>query len=183
MTEITREAELSPAGRGLAPTTDGWFILNVHDGRWQQHPRFGRFCSFEGDGDAKFREIGVNVHMLRPMQRACLYHRESVQEDFLVLSGECIVIVGGEERTMKQWDLFHCPPRTDHVFVGKSDPFCAILMIGRREKGLELHYPKNEIAAKYAASARESTDDPREAYAGEPDKVDIDAPDLFAPES
>ena len=182
MQEIVPEAQLTSVGHGLEAASAGWFVVNIHDARWQEHPRFGRYCAFEGqDKASRFGDIGINVHMLHAGQRACLYHRESVQEGFLVLSGECLLLVNDEERTMKQWDFFHCPPGTTHVFVGKSDPACAILMIGRREEGLQIHYPKSEFAAKYAASTREATDDPREAYAGEADKFDIPAPAAFAP--
>jgi quercetin dioxygenase-like cupin family protein len=38
-----------------------------------------------------------------------MYHREKAQEGFLVLSGECLLVVEGEERPLRQWDFFHCP--------------------------------------------------------------------------
>jgi uncharacterized cupin superfamily protein len=87
-----------------------------------------------------------------------------VQEDFLVLHGECIVILDGEERPLKQWDFVHCPAGVEHVFVGAGDGPCAVLMIGSRRKD-EAHYPVNDVAAKYDASVAKATDDPAEAYA------------------
>jgi uncharacterized cupin superfamily protein len=92
------------------------------------------------------------------------YHWEPVQEDFLVLCGECVAIVNDEERVLRQWDFLHCPPGSEHVFVGAGDRPCAVLMIGsRREEGLR--YTVNERAARYGASVSKETDDPAEAYA------------------
>jgi uncharacterized cupin superfamily protein len=92
------------------------------------------------------------------------YHSEPVQEDFLVLYGECIAIIGDEERRLHQWDFLHCPPGCGHIFVGAGDGPCAVLMIGsRREEAF--HYSVNETAARYGASVSKDTDDPAEAYA------------------
>jgi uncharacterized cupin superfamily protein len=101
---------------------------------------------------------------MQPGQPNCRYHSEPVQEDFLVLHGECVAIVEGEEHLLRQWDFLHCPAGTEHVFVGAGDGPCAVLMIGsRREEAA--HYPVNDTAAKYGASVAEETDDPAEAYA------------------
>ena len=64
--------------------------------------------------------------MLEPGQPSCLYHRENLQGDFLVLSGECRVLAEGQQRVLGAWDLVHCPPETDHVFVGAGDGPCVI---------------------------------------------------------
>ena len=101
---------------------------------------------------------------MRPGQPNCRYHSEPVQEDFLVLQGECIVILDGEERPLRQWDFLHCPAGTEHVFVGAGDGPCAVLMIGSRRRS-EAHYPVSEPAASYDASVASETDDPAEAYA------------------
>lgn len=179
MQDRVGEAELVEEGKGQSPSGPGWFILNAADARWRQSPRFGSFTNFEGAGDARFPDVGVNIHMLAPEQAACLYHRESVQEGFLVLSGECLLLVDGEERTMKQWDYFHCPAGTTHVFVGKSEPACAILMLGKRGP-VDIHYPVDELAQKYNASAAKATDSPKEAYDGAwSDIEDIEAPSPF----
>ena len=53
--------------------------------------RFGDGCRFEGS--ARFGELGMNVRVLRPGQPASLYHRESAEEAFLVIDGECVAIV------------------------------------------------------------------------------------------
>jgi len=87
-----------------------------------------------------------------------------VQEDFLVLSGECICIIEGEERRLKAWDFVHCPAGTHHIFVGAGAGPCAILMVGTRSKDKTLHYPVDEVAARHGASAPQETSSPREAY-------------------
>jgi uncharacterized cupin superfamily protein len=109
-------------------------------------------------------DTGVNVQIMQPGQPNCRYHSQTVQEDFLVLYGECLIILEGEERRLRQWDFVHCPPGAEHVFVGAGDGPCAVLMVGsRRERGV--HYPVNELAARYDASVKEPTDSPAEAYA------------------
>jgi uncharacterized cupin superfamily protein len=107
---------------------------------------------------------------MRPGQPNCRYHSEPVQEDFLVLAGECDVVLGDELRRLRQWDFFHCPAGTEHVFVGAGHGQCAVLMVGSRREDAAF-YPVNELAARFGASASVDTDDPGEAYAdwrGEP---------------
>jgi uncharacterized cupin superfamily protein len=84
--------------------------------------------------------------------------------DFLVLYGECIVVLEGEERLLRQWDFLHCPAGTGHVFVGAGDGPCAVLMIGARRENA-CHHTVNEVAAKYDASVTQKTDRPAQAYA------------------
>jgi len=117
---------------------------------------------FEPD-ELPWPDTGVNIHIMEPGQPNCLYHSEPVQEDFLVLRGECLVILNGEERPLRQWDFVHCPAGTDHVFVGAGDGPCAVLMIGSRREAAA-HYPVNAVAAKYDASVTKETDEPAEAY-------------------
>lgn len=143
---------------------DKAFIVNVADAQATGRPGQTTAIDFEAE-DAPWRDTGVNIMVMYPGEPNCLYHREPVQEDFLVLHGECVAIVGGEERPMRHWDLLHCPAGVDHVFVGAGDGPCAVLMIGsRRLDGA--HYPVNEVAAKYGASVQTATDVPAEAYAG-----------------
>jgi uncharacterized cupin superfamily protein len=125
---------------------------------------FGAGCRFEGP-DAEFGQLGINIRVLQPGQPACLYHRENLQEDFLVLAGECLVVVEGEERQLRAWDFVHCPPETDHVFVGAGDGPSAILMVGARDPDEKLFYPVSELAGRYGASADKETPSPEEAYA------------------
>jgi uncharacterized cupin superfamily protein len=140
-----------------------WFVVNVADAPGRKHEKGGAWVRFE-DEDNRFHDFGINVHVLEPGQPNGLYHSESVQEDFLVLSGEALAIIDGEERPLRTWDFVHCPAGTPHIFVGAGDRPCAILMVGARRPDRELHYPVNEVAARHGASAREATSDPREAY-------------------
>jgi uncharacterized cupin superfamily protein len=138
-------------------------IMNVADAPALGHSRRATLIDFEPE-DPMWPDTGVNIQVMEPGQPNCKYHSEPVQEDFLVLHGECIAIIDGEERRLRQWDFFHCPAGVEHVFVGAGDGPCAVLMIGSRRRD-EAHYPVNEVAAKYGASVERETDDPAEAYA------------------
>ena len=138
-------------------------IINVADIPARSHPKRATIIDFEREGD-RWPDTGVNIQIMQPGQPNCRYHSEPVQEDFLVLYGECTAIVDGEEKPLKQWDFFHCPAGLEHVFVGAGDGPSAVLMIGSRRKD-EAHYPVNQVAAKYDASVKVATDSPPEAYA------------------
>ena len=168
------QAKLIENEHGLKPQGEGWFIVNVKDAEWRTSPHFGSFLTFEGD--VRFDQLGVNIHVLQPGQPACKYHSEKMQEAFLVLSGECLVIIDGQERSLRAWDFIHCPPGVEHVFVGAGDGPCAVLMMGSRVGDEGLNYPVNETAAKYAASVKETTPDPRIAYEGLRDNSTCPAP-------
>src|SRR5204862_6260206 len=121
---------------------------------------FGSRCSFESPGN-HFDQIGINLRVLEPGKPACLYHREEqAQEAFLVLQGEGLLLIDGEERPVKAWDFVHIPPGTDHVFVGAGEGPCVVLMVGARHTGDDLFYPVSELAAKHGASAEQDTPDP-----------------------
>jgi uncharacterized cupin superfamily protein len=158
------EARLEDSGSGLAPAGDGWFVVNVREAEWWTSKTFGSGVGFESREFA-LPEFGINLSVLEPGEPNCLYHSENQQEAFLVLSGECRLLVDGEERLLRAWDFFHCPAGTEHVFVGAGDGPCVILMAGARSKDEQLLYPASELAARYGASAEETTPDPREAYA------------------
>jgi uncharacterized cupin superfamily protein len=158
------EAQLEDSGAGLAPAADGWFVVNVRDAEWWTSKTFGSGVVFESE-DSEFPQFGINLSVLQPGEPNCLYHSESQEEAFLVLSGECKLLVDGEERLLRPWDFFHCPPGTEHVFVGAGERPCVILMVGARSKDEQLLYPVSELAARYGASADEETPDPRQAYA------------------
>ena len=104
-----------------------------------------RASTFEGSRD--FAQYGINIQVMWPGQPNCYYHAEEGQEDFLVLSGECLLLVEGEERPLKAWDFVHCPPWTEHVFVGTGDGPCAIVGVGARNAGEGLVYPASERGA------------------------------------
>jgi uncharacterized cupin superfamily protein len=162
------EAPLEDTGSGLAPAGDGWFVVNVRDAEWltsesSEKRASGAECTFESQ-EFEFPQLGVRLHVLPPGEPNGLYHTESKQEAFLVLSGECTLLVEGEERLLKPWDFFHSPAGTEHILVGAGDGPCVILMTGARGENWNVRYPVSELAARYGASAEEETTDPRQAY-------------------
>jgi uncharacterized cupin superfamily protein len=160
---MTAAARLVRTEDGLVPEGEGWFVVNAREARWGHTDELGSYCSFEGD--ASFRELGINVHVLQPGQPNCMYHGEDAQEDFLVLAGECILVIEGEERPLGRWDFVHCPPWTEHVFVGAGDGPCAILMVGARHDRRGLRYPVDETALRHRAGVDRETTSAPEAYA------------------
>jgi len=103
------EAPLEDSGSGLAPVSDGWFVVNVRDAEWWTSETFGSGCGFETRGHP-FPHVGINISVVEPGESNCLYHSESQQEAFLVLTGECTLLVEGQERPLGPWDFVHCPP-------------------------------------------------------------------------
>ena len=168
------EARLADTGAGLAPQSDGWFVVNVADVTWMRHDVFGARCNFEADGRLanerpelhvhQHPELGFRLHVLEPGKPSTMYHRESAQEDFLVLRGECLLIVDGEERRLQAWDFFHAPPNTTHAFVGAGDGPCVMLMVGARTDEGTIVYPRDETALRHGAGAESDTEHPSVAY-------------------
>ena len=158
------EAKLEQAESGLKPSDDGWFVVNVADTAWVVSDAFGSGCTFE-NREHEFKEFGINISVLEPGQPLCLYHQENAQEDFLVLAGECVLLVEGEERPLRAWDFVHSPPGTEHVIVGAGDGLSIVLAAGTRPEDEYLLYPRSEVAERHGASAEADTNDPREAYA------------------
>ena len=156
-------SEETPFGRYI--TSEGWFVLNLGDALAVRNEEKGGDVYVLAPREYPFPDVGVNVRVLPPGEPNALYHSEGVQEGFLVLAGECTLIVEDEERPLRQWDYFHCPAGTHHIIVGAGDGPSAILMIGARTGTETLHYPVSEVAAKYGASATKDTYDPDEAYA------------------
>ena len=156
------QAKLERTGSGLVPRGEGWFVLNAREAAWRDSD-FGVYARFEGE--PKFDRIGVNLSLLWPGQPSCMYHAEDEQEDFLILSGECLLLIEEEERPLKAWDFLHCPPWTEHVFVGAGDGPCLILSLGGRTGG-DFVYSASELAQRHGAGVAETTSDPAEAYAG-----------------
>jgi uncharacterized cupin superfamily protein len=169
------EAQLERVDSGLAPVSEGWFVVNVRDAAWLTNEAFGAKCVFEGDvpvlrgrpelGTHKFTEVGFSLRVLEPGRPSGLYHAEAGQEDFLVLTGECILIVEGEERPLKAWDFVHCPAGTEHGFVGAGDGPCVIFMTGGRTRGKEIVYPRSEVALRHGAGVETEARSPAAAYA------------------
>jgi uncharacterized cupin superfamily protein len=160
---LVPEATLERTEHGIRPGSDGWFVVNLRDTRWFGN-ELGRYALLDSE-EARFEQVGIAVGVVLPGEPNAMYHAEDAQEDFLVLSGECVLIVEGEERRLKAWDFVHCPPMTAHVFVGAGEGPCVVVAVGARRKGRALVYPVNETALKYGAAVEEDTSDPRVAYA------------------
>lgn len=157
------EARLEPTKYGLAPAGEGWFVVNVPEAAWMTNEYFGEACVLEGDA-VEFPQVGYTIHVLHPGQPNGLYHREDDQEDFLVLAGECIAIVEGEERGLRTWDFLHCPPGTEHIFVGAGEGPCVIFMAGgRRHRGTAV-YTRSEAAIRRGAAADPGAGSPDKPY-------------------
>jgi uncharacterized cupin superfamily protein len=156
------EARLGDGEHGKVPEGEGWFVVNARQARWLDDGEMGVYTKFEGD--ARFPLVGINLAVLEPGQPNCMYHGEDEQEDFLVLSGECLLLIEGEERRLRAWDFVHCPAWTEHVFVGAGDGPCAILMIGTRQAD-DVVYPLNELALRHGAGVERETRSAQEAYA------------------
>ena len=163
------EARLEDGGSGLAPTTEGWFVVNVRDAMWLTSEggdkrTSGSETTFEGR--VEFADFAVRIHVLEPGEPNGLYHAESAQEGFLVLAGECRLIVEGEERILRPWDFFHSPAGTEHIFVGAGDGPCAVLMGGAHPPDWSVRYAVSKLAARYGASVAEETTRPTGVYEG-----------------
>ena len=163
-----KEASSEETPYGSYITSDGWFVLNLSDALAVSNEEKGGAMYPLEPQEPPFADFGARVRVLWPGDPNALYHSEDAQEGFLVLSGECTLIVEEEERPLRQWDYFHCPADTRHVFVGAGEGPCAILMIGARPEVETLRYPASEVAAKYGASAAQETEEPDEAYADWP---------------
>jgi len=150
-------------GGGLRAEGPGWFVLNVGQASWVKRDPFSRSARLEGT--ERFPHVGIHVDVLDPGEPNCRYHREDAQENFLVLSGECLLLIEEQERRLSAWDFVHMPPGTDHVLVGAGDGPCAVLAIGARLPEERIVYPRSELALKHGAGVETETDRPREAYA------------------
>ncbi len=158
------------------PQDAGWFVVNARDARWQ-HNELGAYCGFEGAGDAAFSELGINLNVLQPGVPMAMYHEEPGQEGFLVLSGECLLIVEGHERPLETWDFFHCPSRTKHVILGAGEGPAVVLAVGARTGPAS--YPVDETAVRHRAGVDREVASPAEAYAAYSPPKDGPAPELF----
>jgi uncharacterized cupin superfamily protein len=168
------EAPLEQTGAGLEPAGEGWFVLNAREARWRERPGRGNGLPLTGWSDFEaetwFPQVGVQLVRLEPGEPIGMYHWEADAEDFLVLSGEALLIVEGQERPLRQWDFVHCPPGTGHMIVGAGEGPCVILGVGAREHidqdcngGA---YTVDEVALRHGAGVEEETSDPGVAYAG-----------------
>jgi uncharacterized cupin superfamily protein len=153
------EAQLEETEHGLVPVSEGWFVVNARAARWYRTGD-ARISNFSGD--TRFEQLGVGIAVLGPGEPMACYHREWDQEGFLVLRGSGTLVVEGEERPLRQWDYFHCPPEVAHVVVG--GPIVVLAVGGRKVRRVE--YVADPVAARYGAAPKRTTTEPREAYEG-----------------
>jgi uncharacterized cupin superfamily protein len=174
------EATLEQTEHGLVCTGDGWFVVNAREVRWFESEGWARFSNF--GGDTLFDQLGFGIAVVGAGQPLSMYHWESDQEDFLILSGTATLIVEGQERPLEQWDFVHCPPYTGHTIVGGP---CVVLGVGSRERHTEIgpdgrrqgregesEYTVNETALKHGAGIEPGTPQD-EAYARFPPRTPV----------
>lgn len=149
---------------GLVVDGEGWFILNARESRWRNEGPLGSYCTFEGK--RRFPQLGINISVLEPGEAMGMYHRENGQEGFLVVAGECLLIVEGQERRLTAWDFFHCPGGTEHIIVATGEEAAIVVAVGARGRGVGggVVYLVSEIAARYGASVARETTSSAEAY-------------------
>jgi len=185
---MVEQARLAQVESGLVPVSPGWFVVNAADAAWVRNEHFGGICVLESDEfflqgrpDLEAYEkplAGFNLRVVQPGQPAGLYHLEtSQQEDFLIVAGECILLIEDEERHLRTWDYVHCPPGTAHTFVGAGEGPCVIVGAGNRAEDVTIVRPRSEIALGYGAGVEEETTRfPHERYGpfplGHPDSWD-----------
>jgi uncharacterized cupin superfamily protein len=175
---LIQEAQLAQVKSGLTPVTAGWFVLNARDSAWLNNDATEACCIFESDdfvlrGRPDLTEYvkpgaGFALRVLRPGRPGGMYHAESVQEDFLVLVGECILIIEDQERHLRAWDFVHCPPGTAHTFIGAGEGPCVLVCAGNRDLNEETFsriYKRSDVAMRYGASVAQDTSSSAEANA------------------
>ena len=146
-------------------TDSEWSTGSLAGATAMNHPVLGKgFLFGEQFPGEKFEDFGINVRVVEPGQPTALYHSENAEEAFLVLEGECVAVVEGEELPLGQWDFVHCPPGTAHVLIGAGDGPCAILMVGGRKEDMQIHYPVDETAARHGVSVDRATDSFEDAW-------------------
>jgi uncharacterized cupin superfamily protein len=163
---VVPEAPLERTEHGLAAAGPGWFVLNARDSRWRDRPGRGRSLPFEGA--TEFPQLGVCLFVLEPGEPIGMYHWEANQEDFLVLAGEALLLIEGEERPLREWDFVHCPVGASHIIVGAGDGPCFVLAVGARGNvgdGAWGEYPVAEVALKHGVGVEVTTSDAEVAYA------------------
>ncbi len=177
------ESPLETTEHGLVPRGEGWFVLNAREACWRSARGRGAYCSFEGEPE--FSQLGIHLVSLAPGEPMAMYHWEADQEDFLVLSGEALLIVEGEERPLRQWDLVHCPAGTKHVILGAGESPCLVLAVGARDRSTGPDwggYTVDEAALRHGAGVERETTDQRQAYASVPRREPVRYREGWLPE-
>jgi mannose-6-phosphate isomerase-like protein (cupin superfamily) len=181
------EARLERTEHGLVPEGDGWYVLNLRDAEWRHATGRGAVCVVvdEFEGERRDVQYGVNPFVLAPGEPMGMYHRETDQEGFLVVAGEAVLMVEGEERPLRAWDYFHCPPGTSHVIVSAGNSPCVVVAVGSRTRSEEpgaLGFPVDEAARRHGASVAAATMDGGEAYASMPEREPTSYSDGWLPD-
>ena len=145
----------------------------MRDAEWRHGTGAGRSASCRDDFEGWRREsdeLGVNAFVLGPGEPMAMYHWEADQEDFLVVSGEAVLIVEGEERPLSPWDLVHCPPRTKHVLVGAGTAPCLVIAVAlaRTTAARVARLPGGRRRAPPRCDVAQDTTDGGAAYASVP---------------
>jgi uncharacterized cupin superfamily protein len=160
------------------PQTAGWFVVNARDARWL-HNDMRAVCRFGGQGEAHFDHLGIGLYWVQPDRPMSYYHHEAGQEDFLVLRGECVLVIEGVERRLSAWDFVHCPPRTAHTIIAAGDEPALILAVGARIERGSARYPVEPLALKYAAGAASDDIPPERMYEAYGPPTPGPPPDIF----
>ena len=167
------EAPLEQTDQGTVPKGEGWFVLNARDAHWRYAEGRGAVCDFEDEFE--FSQLGLNPFVLEPGEPMSMYHWEADQEGFLVVSGEGLLIIEGQERPLRQWDFVHCPRDTKHVVIGAGTGPCVVIAVGARDRSVDNPdwggYTVDEAALRHGAGVEQETTDAREAYASGPTRT------------
>jgi hypothetical protein len=59
----------------------------------------------------------------------------------------------------------HCPPETEHIFVGAGDGPCVVFMTGGRTGENRVVYPRSDVARRHGAGVENEASSGAEAYA------------------
>lgn len=169
---VVPEARLEDTGSGVVPVSEGWFVLNARDARWLRRPGRGLSLPLTGwtaeEAETLFPQLGMNLWVIEPGDPLAMYHHEPEQEGILVLAGEALLLVEGQERPLRQWDFAHFPPGTRHTVVGAGTGPCVVLAVGSRQfqaSGPPGAYTVDAAALRHGAGVAEETSDAGEAYA------------------
>jgi uncharacterized cupin superfamily protein len=182
---VVDEAKLEQTEAGLVPAGPGWFVVDVREARWIERPGRGHNVPLTGwsssEADTYFPQLGFNITVLGPGEPIGMYHWEADQEDFLVLSGEALLLVEGEERPLRQWDFVHCPPKAEHMIVGAGSGPCVLVAVSSREnqQGEWGAYTVAEVALRHGVGVEEETADADVAYARFPAAHPVRYPGLL----
>jgi len=114
----------------------------------------GRFGGCDGDfesgGTSGVPPDGFTLAVVEPGKPSGMYHAESTQENFLVLSGTCLLMIEEQERALRAWDFLRCPAN------------------GHRREGGTIVYPRSDAALLRKAGVDAETRDPSKAYTSFP---------------